>query len=208
MKRPVYEQLLSTLKKAVNENPRPPELMRQLAREVVALRQQFTFDGLPDWAGQSQEYRDTIYRAYREAGVPSDSKGGLQPNIRYHVGNAVRDVASTDDLAALDMRPEGPRARAVTARRKPALNARPSISEPEPGGEMLVAGTQPAAIDVEATGERVAELQVENLRLRRRIEQLESTLDVLLERMTKASDHQQHIQPGLLLKLPHSSGPS
>lgn len=102
---------------------------RTTAAQVVALRRTFENDGRPDWAGRSQEYRDCIYRVYKDARVPSDSVGSLQAQLRYHVGNAVRVVAPLEDLEALGLDPQGPRARAVRARaegrvppRKPVLS--------------------------------------------------------------------------------------
>lgn len=108
-------QLVNSLTRAADE--RSLDLMRQLAREIVALRRLFHYDGRPDWAGRSQDYRDTIYRAYRDAKIPSDSTESLQANLRYHVGNVVREVAPAEDLAALGMNPQGPRGRASQARR-------------------------------------------------------------------------------------------
>ena len=89
--------------------------MRQLACEVVELRA-FSWEGMPDWAGRSPAYRNTIYRAYRSAGIPSDAIDGLQARFRYHVGNVVREVARVGELEKLGMDPEGPKGRAVRAR--------------------------------------------------------------------------------------------
>ena len=95
---------------------RTSEVMRELARQVVELRSRFVWQDLPDWGGRSMDYRNAIYRAYRDAGVPSDSVAGLQANLRYHVGNVVRDIAPPEELEAIGLDPEGPRARAVRSR--------------------------------------------------------------------------------------------
>lgn len=109
------------------------ELMRQLAREVVELRSLFTWEGMADWAGRSQEYRNTIYQAYRSAGIPSDAIDGLQANLRYHVGNVVREIAPTNELEKLGMDPEGPKGRAVRARATAHLRPkRTTRQEPAP----------------------------------------------------------------------------
>ena len=89
-----------------------PTDTQQLAHLVVEFRRLFEHDGRPDWAGRSQSYRDAIYQVYRDAKVPSDSAGGLQAKIRYHVGNVVREVAPPEDLLALGLKPKGPRGRA------------------------------------------------------------------------------------------------
>lgn len=106
---------------------------RRAAEAIVRLRKHFRHEGRPDWAGRSPEYRDLIERLYRQAGVPSDSESSMQANLRYHIGNALREVADPEDLQALGMATEGPagRVRAVRAARprRPRL-ARPGIGDP------------------------------------------------------------------------------
>jgi hypothetical protein len=115
---------------------RTPEVMRELAGHVVELRSRFVWQDLPDWGGRSMGYRTAVYRAYRAAGVPSDSVAGLQANLRYHVGNVVREIAPAEELEAIGLDPDGPPARAVRARaagdrrRKPAhVPTRPPAHE-------------------------------------------------------------------------------
>lgn len=104
------------------------EIIRPLARDTVAFRSTFTYMGRPDWAGRSAQYRNAIYRVYREAGVPSDSHASIQGNMRYHVGNAVRTMAPREDLEALGLDPQGPRDRAGRYRAKPARRGPPEKS--------------------------------------------------------------------------------
>jgi hypothetical protein len=117
---------------------RTPAVMRQLAEEVIALRRLFAWDGLPDWGGRSPEYRDVIYRAYRSAGIPSDAIDGLQANLRYHVGNAIREVAPRSELEKLGMDPEGPRGRAVRARATAHLRPKGSTRQPSAATPLAV----------------------------------------------------------------------
>src|SRR5690606_24126777 len=72
----------------------------------------------PDWGARSQAYRDCIYQVYRDAGLPSDSVGSMQANLRYHIGNALRQMAPAEDLEALGMDPAGPQERAKRYRKK------------------------------------------------------------------------------------------
>lgn len=123
---------------------RTPTIMRQLADEVIALRRLFVWDGLPDWGGRSPEYRDVIYRAYRSAGIPSDAIDGLQANLRYHVGNAIREVAPRSELEKLGMDPEGPRGRAVRARA--TAHRRPRAGRQPPGSTPLAVMQDPLAL--------------------------------------------------------------
>lgn len=103
---------------------------RAAAEAIVTLRRQFRHEGIPDWAGRSLEYRDVIERVYRQAGVPADSESGLQASLRYHVGNAVRQVAPPEDLTALGMIVAGPRVRMQAAR---ANGATPRVRTVRPG---------------------------------------------------------------------------
>lgn len=80
-----------------------PQDARLISRQVVTLRSCFEFDGRPDWAGRSQDYRDVIYRVYKDAGIPSDSSSGSQANLRYHIGNAVWEQATAADRVALGL---------------------------------------------------------------------------------------------------------
>lgn len=80
------------------------------------------------------EYRDMIERLYRQAEVPSDSGGGMQANLRYHLWNALRKVAPAEDLEALGMAVEGPLARIRTTRQAAPAGARravrPGVGDP------------------------------------------------------------------------------
>jgi hypothetical protein len=108
------EKVVAGLRQQAEE--RTPEGMRELAGHVIGLRQCFEHDGMPDWGGRSQDYRDAIYQAYKEAGAGSDSAGPLQANLRYHIGNVLREIAPPEDLQKLGMDPAGPRERAIRAR--------------------------------------------------------------------------------------------
>lgn len=109
------------------------ENVQEAARALVRLRSTFQHEGLPDWAGRSLDYRMTVERLYRDAGVPSDSEGPVLAKLRYHVGNAVRETAPQEDLEALGLKPKGPRARNREARRSAGtvtrLRRTPSIHD-------------------------------------------------------------------------------
>lgn len=125
------------------------EHARHAAETLVALRKQFKHEGLPDWAGRSAGYRDLVERLYRQAGVPSDSESGIQANLRYHVGNVLRKVASPEELAAIGMSVDGPLARVKSTRaaapRRPKA-ARPSaflsVTDPHTLAALALAAVQ------------------------------------------------------------------
>lgn len=104
----------------------PKGAAKAAAEAIVALRRLHEFEGRPDWAGRSPEYRLAIEVIYRDAGIQSDSKGSVQANLRYHVGNVLRAVAPVEDLAALGMTVDGPGERS----RKQRLAQRRSEGRP------------------------------------------------------------------------------
>lgn len=103
---------------------------RDLATVIVQLRGQFAhpkLEGLKDWKGQSPECREAVAKIYETAGIPSDSVSSIQSAIRYHIGNALREVAPAEALDKLGLDPRGPaerqnqrRASGVAAEQAPA----------------------------------------------------------------------------------------
>lgn len=91
---------------AVERQEREP-FYRSAAEAIVNFRQQW-----PDnWDGSNKEYKLEIARAYREAGVPSDTEGTVLAALRYHVGNVVREKAPVEELDAAGLDRRGPNAR-------------------------------------------------------------------------------------------------
>lgn len=107
--RPLVNTIARRLRLAhEDEIQRIPQL-KEAAKAVVRLRGLFTTDdGLPDWAGRSSEYRATIREAYRAVPISSDERKTLVYALRYHVGNALRDLVPGVDLVALGLTPKRP----------------------------------------------------------------------------------------------------
>lgn len=78
-------------------------LLQNIAVVIVALRQQHD-----DLRGQSHEYRQVVAEMYRRAGIPADSAGRIQANIRYHVGNKLRRFCTPRELKRAGLLPESP----------------------------------------------------------------------------------------------------
>lgn len=83
----------------------------KLAKVIVQLRSKFQYNGKPDWAGKSQDYRNAASKIYEGAGVPPDSLMGIQSNVRYHIGNELRERLTADELTEAGLSVEGPRER-------------------------------------------------------------------------------------------------
>lgn len=104
------------LRQYVETDAKRTEVLRNLAKVVVGIRAQtMTGDGkTPDWAGQSQAYRDVIRAMYDEAGIPTDASANVQAALRYHIGEVLREVVSPSALTKAGLTTKGPRDRART----------------------------------------------------------------------------------------------
>ena len=149
------KRTLDALEHAVSD--RSTEAVRAAAEAVVALRALHDWEGRPDWAGRSPDYRLAIETLYRQAGVVSDSQGGIQANLRYHIGNVVRKTAPIVDLEALGMNADGPSERTRKARlaerRDSGRPSRPRtsanavvVSVDAPGAALLAHATADVAL--------------------------------------------------------------
>lgn len=120
------------------------------AAEILALRQCFRHNGLPDWTGRSPGYRDLIQRLYREAGVPSDGASDLQATLRYHVNNALHELAPADHKAALGLKTQGTLT-TTRAKRAAASAEVPSAEELLKAALKAVRAARAAGIPEDAT---------------------------------------------------------
>lgn len=159
------------------------ECYKDLATVIVQLRGQFAhpkLEGLKDWKGQSQECREAVAKIYETAGVPADSVSGIQAAIRYHIGNALRQVAPAEHMEKLGLDPRGPaerqnvrRAAGAAAEKAPAAAKAAPVRDPKALGsdetteqaiaDFLVgqnAGRLPLAQQVRLLLERAAEFPV------------------------------------------------
>lgn len=97
------------------------DLLRQAADALVGARALFyTADGSPDWRGRSYAYRRWVGDVYTEARIPREDLPTIQASVRYHVGNALRERLSSEELAEIGLRPVGPRERSVEKRTRQA----------------------------------------------------------------------------------------
>jgi hypothetical protein len=95
--------------------------LRATAETLVDARSHFyTSDGLTDWTGRSYAYKRFVGEVYSDAAVPREDLATLQASLRYHIGNALRDRLSPDELDALGLRTVSPRDRSVEKRARQA----------------------------------------------------------------------------------------
>ncbi len=134
---------VSLLRRFIEVDGQRTEVLRDLSRIVVGLRLQVQYNGKPDLAGRSPEYKGIVAAIYEEAGVPADSQSGMQSTLRYHIGNTLRDTASPAALTAAGIQTASPRAQQGARQAQPggrgtkkaadqAASARRS-SDAEPG---------------------------------------------------------------------------
>lgn len=83
---------------------RRPDAARRVAQWLVQLRTFFvTADGLTDWAGRTNAYRQTVAAINADAGVVQEDKQRVGNAIRWYVRDELREVAPADELAALGL---------------------------------------------------------------------------------------------------------
>lgn len=108
-------------------------VLKSLAAVLVALRLQ-----MDDPKGDSHAYKQQAAEIYRDAGVPKDTKSTVQGNVRWHIGNLLRDLLPPDEVRALGLKEEGPRERRSLARSRTS-----ALVTAQRAGETLAALTPP-----------------------------------------------------------------
>lgn len=116
------EATLALRRATTAEGQERTRLLRRVADLLVDLRALHTDqDGLPDWRGKTYAYRDLVNDIYSGAGLPKDSGDTTKTALRYHVGNALRDRLSAEELAEVGLSALDPRDR--QQHRRAALDA-------------------------------------------------------------------------------------
>lgn len=85
--------------------------LRDLADVLVELRSRFDYEGLPDWAGRSWDYRMAAQELYESSGVKPDVAAHIQAVVRYHVGNVLRRRVSQAELKKVGLLQRSPKER-------------------------------------------------------------------------------------------------
>lgn len=117
---------LRKLKSTGSADPGRTELLREVARLSVDLREHFvTPSGEPDWTARTWEYRNFLTDRYTDAGLSKDEARTIQAAVRYHVSKYVRERLAPEQVTALGLRPETSvdRSREQRDARRALLNA-------------------------------------------------------------------------------------
>jgi hypothetical protein len=81
------------------------------------MRSHFTNgEGLVDWQGRTFAYREAVSETYRLGHYTKDEQSRVAGTIRYHIGNALRDRLSEDELAEAGLLPVSPKQRGEARR--------------------------------------------------------------------------------------------
>ena len=103
------------------EDERAPAL-REAAGYLVELRSLFTTKaGDTDWRGQSWDYRRAVGEVYGDAGLAPDDP--IKVALRYHIGNALREDLTPEQLEEAGLSARAPRDRMQWRYKKGANNA-------------------------------------------------------------------------------------
>lgn len=89
-----------------------PAIYRRVADRLVELRSLHTTRaGNVDWKGQSWDYRQAVNEIYSGAGLPPEPNHPVKSALRYHLGNALRDNLTADQLEQAGLHADTPRDR-------------------------------------------------------------------------------------------------
>jgi hypothetical protein len=92
-------------------------LLRQVAERMADLRAQcLTSDGEIDWRGAGWQYRSAAAEVYGMAGLRGDDKETVTSNLRYHIGNELRERLTAEELASAGLSCSSPRQKSVIIR--------------------------------------------------------------------------------------------
>lgn len=86
-------------------------IYRRVANLLIDLRETYTTpDGAPDWRGTSYDYRKTVAEIYSGARLPaSEPRHPTKSALRYHIGVALRERLSPDDLESAGLHAQSQR---------------------------------------------------------------------------------------------------
>lgn len=113
------------------DRERRTTLAREVARSAVDLREFYLVDGRADIAGRSHAYLSTMRDLWSKAGyTDADERDRVQAQVRYHVGNIIRDRVTADDLEAAGLQAPSPRGQSNTRYRARSALAEAAVSAP------------------------------------------------------------------------------
>ncbi|MGC5319325.1 hypothetical protein ACPXB5_11365 [Micromonospora arida] len=117
--------------RGATDRERRTTLAREVATLAVDLREHYLVDGRPDYAGRSHAYLSTMRDLWSKAGyTDADERDRAQAQVRYHVGNIVRDRIPADDLEAAGLQTPSPRGQSNTRHRARSALAVAATSAP------------------------------------------------------------------------------
>lgn len=120
-----------SLRRLVSYDSKRTAALKAFAQDVCTLRRLYD-----DPAGTSGPYKDAIQRVYAAVEIPPDSESSLQASIRYHIGNALREEFTAEELQAVGLSEKTPLERAREARQSPTAETGDKATQPEtPAGE-------------------------------------------------------------------------
>ena len=95
------------------------EFLREAARAMAEARGHFfREDGEADWTGSSAAFRAWSREVMTWANVPASEVSALQSLLRYHAGNALREILTRDQLEHYGLAVDSPRERQANRHRR------------------------------------------------------------------------------------------
>lgn len=92
-------------------------LLKDVATALVDSRGHFfNREGAPDWAGRTHAYRMWVRDATAAANLTPADRTSIQAAVRWHVGTALRERLSPEQLEAIGLKVKSPRERNIEQR--------------------------------------------------------------------------------------------
>lgn len=115
---------IATLRRVISYDTKRTEALKAFGKDVCTLRRLYQ-----DPAGASAEYKSAMERIYASVDIPADSASSIQASIRYHIGNALREEFTAEELQAVGLSEKTPLERARDARTGGDKPAKPEAQE-------------------------------------------------------------------------------
>lgn len=107
----LLDRITSTLRAYLDQGGTRTDLVRAAGNDIAKLRSLFTRNDAPDWSGRSNAYKQAMSEVYSRLNVTGARRESLQFTVRFHAGNAIREMAEAEELEAAGLDAASPRDR-------------------------------------------------------------------------------------------------
>lgn len=126
----LLDRITETLRTYLEQGATRTDLLSAAGNDIAKLRSMFTRNDVPDWSGRSYAYKTAMSEVYSRLNVQGDRREALQFAVRFHAGNAIREMADASELEASGLDASSPRDRIQLRREVNAATAQAAGIQP------------------------------------------------------------------------------